>query len=425
MPINEGFKSCFNNLLVDNEDDIFQKIKRIVRILNKQLYDIDSDIDHSYIVGSFGRNTAIKGVSDLDIIFALPADLYYTYHAYQNNGQSALLQKIRNIIRLTYSQTDIRGDGQVVVIQFAGFKIELCPGFLQVDNNFIYPDSNCGGCWKVTKPLKENGAMRELNVISKHTLVRLCRYVRAWKNKFGLKLGGLLIDTWCYDFLEANTRFYDENFDQYPELIRDFFSYLSSFSADRRYWYSPVARQKVYKKVNINRKVKKSLEIASFACDLEDVNRQSRKYRALFGKAFPYTNTLLGKAENISNNEEFVEDKFQLDVIYSLRIDCRVSQEGYRTELLRNLKVIRHRKSLIFFISHFDAPRPFKVYWKIKNLGELAIQKNMIRGEIIKDMGHEERKETSTFNGPHYVECYIVKERICVARARINVPVSL
>jgi len=425
MPINEAFESCLNNLLVDNEDSIFQKIKRIVKILNKELYNIDSDIEHSYIIGSFGRDTAIKGVSDLDIIFALPDDLYYTYNAYETNGQSALLQKIRNIIGLTYSQTDIRGDGQVVVIQFTGFKIELCPAFLESDDTFTYPDSNDGGSWKVTKPLQENLAMEELNTLSEHTLIRLCRFIRAWKNKFGLKLGGLLIDTWCYDYLKENIQFYDEGFDHFPEIIKDFFNYLSNFSADRRYWYSPGAKQKVYKKININRKVKKSLEIATAAYDLEDANKQSQKYRALFGKAFPYTNILLEKAENVINNEEFVEERFQLDIIYSLRIDCKVSQDGYRTELLRSLKVIRNKKSLLFFISHCDVPRPYEVYWKIKNLGQMAIDKNMIRGQIIKDLGHEERKETSTFNGPHYVECYIVKDGICVARARINVPISL
>ena len=70
-----------------------KKLKRIVKTLNKELYDNESEIDHSYIIGSFGRDTAIKGVSDLDVVFALPEDLYYTYNAYTSNGQSALLQK--------------------------------------------------------------------------------------------------------------------------------------------------------------------------------------------------------------------------------------------------------------------------------------------------------------------------------------------
>ncbi len=425
MTIEETFESFFNNLIVDNEDDIFKKIKRIVKTLNKELYNIENETDHSYIIGSFGRDTAIKGVSDLDVIFALPEDLYYTYNAYTSNGQSALLQKIRSIIQTTYSQTDVRGDGQVIVIQFSGFTVELCPAFLEDDNTFTYPDSNDGGYWKTTKPLQENIAVQELNILSAETYVKLCRFVRSWKNKFGLKIGGLLIDTWCYDFLTLHTQFYQSGYAHFPEIIKDYFNYMSNFSADRRYWYSPGSKQKVHKKININKKVKKSLEIASEAFESIDINEKCQKYRALFGKAFPYTDLVLEKAQNIDRNEEFVEDRFQVDIIYSLRIDCEVSQDGYRTALLRDLKIIKNKKSLLFFVSQCDAPKPYEVYWKIKNLGQQAIEKNMIRGQILKDGGQEQRKETSTFNGPHYVECYIIKDGICVARDRINVPISM
>jgi hypothetical protein len=425
MSVEKAFQKLHENLVVDNEDEIFRKIKRIVNTLNKSLYDTESETDHSYIIGSFGRDTAIKGISDLDVIFSLPDDFYNRYHSYESNGQSALLQQIRSIIQTTYPQTDIRGDGQVVVIQFTGFKVELCPAFLETDDTFTYADSNDGGCWKTTKPLQEIKAVEELNELSEQTYVELCRFVRAWKNKFGLKIGGLLIDTWCYDFLSLHTQFHKSGYALYPEIIKDFFNYLSNFSPDRRYWYSPGSKQKVYKKVNINKKVKKSLEIATDAFDSIDTNERCQKYRALFGKAFPYHNLLLEKAENVTNNEQFIEDEFQLDIIYNVRIDCEVHQDGFRMQLLRDLKVIKSKKSLTFFVSQCDVPKPYDVYWKIKNLGQQAIDRNMIRGQIIKDAGEERRKETSTFNGPHYVECYIVKDGICVARDRINVPISL
>ncbi|QJD98574.1 nucleotidyltransferase (plasmid) [Mucilaginibacter robiniae] len=425
MAIETSFETFFNNLIVDNEESIFQKIKRIVKTLNKNLYNSESDTDHSYIIGSFGRNTAIKGVSDLDVIFALPEDLYYTYDARSGNGQSALLQKVKDIILTTYPQTDVRGDGQVVVIQFIGFKIELCPAFLEEGNTFTYPDANNGGCWKTVKPLQENEACDELNTLSEETYIKLCRLVRAWKNKFGLKISGLLIDTWCYDFLSANIEYHQEGLTHFPELIKDLFNYMTTFSPDRRYWYSPGSRQKVYKKSNINKKVKKSLEIATEAIECLEEDDKCGKYRSLFGKAFPYKNLVLEKAHNVRNNEEFIEDKFQLDIIYNLRIDCEVSQAGFRTVLLRNLKIIKSRMSLTFFVADCDAPKPYEVYWKIKNVGQHAIEKDMIRGQIIKDAGQGRRKESSTFNGPHYVECYIIKDGICVARDRINVPIRL
>ena len=48
----------------------------------------------------------------------------------------------------------------------------------------------------------------------------------------------------------------------------------------------------------------------------------------------------------------------------------------------------------------------------------------MIRGQILTDDGYRKRKESSDFYGPHYVECHIIKDGICVARERIDVPIS-
>ena len=55
-------------------------------------------------------------------------------------------------------------------------------------------------------------------------------------------------------------------------------------------------------------------------------------------------------------------------------------------------------------------------------MGEEAHKRDNIRGEIIKD--GEKHHEVSEFHGPHYVECYIVKENVCVAKTRINVPIE-
>ena len=46
-----------------------------------------SDTSHSLYVGSYGRNTAIQGFSDLDMIFQLPYLIYERYNRYSKNGQ--------------------------------------------------------------------------------------------------------------------------------------------------------------------------------------------------------------------------------------------------------------------------------------------------------------------------------------------------
>ena len=71
----------------------------IAKKLNKHYYDLTGDtISHMYIVGSVGRQTAIKGSSDLDILFDLPQETFKKFDGYSSNGQSALLQEVKGVI---------------------------------------------------------------------------------------------------------------------------------------------------------------------------------------------------------------------------------------------------------------------------------------------------------------------------------------
>src|SRR5215218_7325300 len=78
---------------------ISYRYKRITRQLNIDFWNTTSDTAHSLYVGSYGRDTAARGVSDLDIGFILPSTLYMQYSSYSTNGQSALLQAVRRSIQ--------------------------------------------------------------------------------------------------------------------------------------------------------------------------------------------------------------------------------------------------------------------------------------------------------------------------------------
>src|SRR3954466_14575745 len=97
---------------------IAYRYQRITRQLNTDFWNTESEDAHSLYVGSYGRDTAAKGVSDLDVAFRLPYEVWEKYNAYQTNGQSALLQAVRASLLKTYTYSEIGGDGQVVVLPF-------------------------------------------------------------------------------------------------------------------------------------------------------------------------------------------------------------------------------------------------------------------------------------------------------------------
>lgn len=124
--------------------------------------------------------------------------------------------------------------------------------------------------------------------------------------------------------------------------------------------------------------------------------------------------------------EQFIEDfGIETKISHHLEIDCEIKQDGYRPFFLKSLNFpLKKKRGLEFFISKCTVPRPFKVKWKIKNSGKEAESVGVLRGEIVDDLGNERRKESTSYTGSHYVECYIIKDNICVAKNRIDVPIG-
>ncbi|PNZ56487.1 nucleotidyltransferase [Staphylococcus casei] len=126
-------------------------------------------------------------------------------------------------------------------------------------------------------------------------------------------------------------------------------------------------------------------------------------------------------------SEEFIEHFFSVENKFQLTLECYVEQNGYRidtlTNMLRQGKCLSPRKKLKIFIKSNTVPKPYDVYWKVKNRGVEAKKRNQIRGQIVKT-NSETHTENTQFKGEHFVACYIVKNGICVAKAKIDVPIT-
>jgi hypothetical protein len=76
----------------------------------------------------------------------------------------------------------------------------------------------------------------------------------------------------------------------------------------------------------------------------------------------------------------------------------------------------------IYFVANTNVPRPFDVYWQVVNTGQEASQLGGLRGGIYPSrtlgVGGLNQKEYSSFRGNHWIECFIVKNTVCVARSR-------
>lgn len=439
MSLETDFEIFIGNLEPTNISEMEITVGEIAKKLNKNYYNLDSDkTSHMYIVGSVGRETAIKGVSDLDILFDLPVEVFKRFDAYKEKKQSSLLQEVKNVLKARYPNTDISGDGQVVVIKFNKYTVELVPGFKQSDDRFKYPDTNNGGSWKYTDPLPEISESKKTAEDTDNNFKYIANMLRAWKNKQGFKFGGLLIDTITYNFLNEKTDYRNIGFDSYLDMTQALFEYIKDLNKDQSYWYALGSNQQVYNCDNgkfITKAEKAYKKIKDLTANSSDVNK---KLRQVFGTQFPKKVTAENRAYTSSYNqkyyndtEEFIEDYFTVDIKYNISIDCKITQDGFRPmllkKLLRDKMFLAIKKHLEFYIDSMDSEikkeAPYDIYWKVKNEGQEAIKRDCIRGQI-KRTNTKSINESSDFIGEHYVECYIVKDGICIAKDHIDVPIS-
>ncbi|MCC5788469.1 MAG: hypothetical protein JJT75_02460 [Opitutales bacterium] len=430
MSVAEMFSDFLGNLAITNSETISNRYGELTAALNKNFRDTDSKTANSLQVGSFGRKTGINGISDLDMLYIMPKG---KWAAYEDGGQYKLLKDTKDAIKARYPSTAVRVDRLVVTVTYTNFHVEVQPVFEQDDGSFKYPDTKGDGKWKITKPREEMNEISKADTEKNYNLKCLCKMARAWRNKHGQELGGLLVDTLVYNFFSTTSEYDDKSYRIYDCLSRDFFKYLSELSKQGEY-AAPGSRQRVKVKKNFQRKAKNAYQLCLEAISAENQKNVNDKWRRVFGRPFPAAKgeiveaSMAKAASSWRNTEEFIEDRYPIDIRFTLKIDCEVRQRGFQMHFLRDMLAksipLLASKNLEFWVKEITVPEPFEIKWKVLNRGEIARKRDCIRGQIWPDGGRRRRTEKTKFRGDHIVECYAIKDGVVVAQDRIHVPIK-
>jgi hypothetical protein len=157
-------------------------------------------------------------------------------------------------------------------------------------------------------------------------------------------------------------------------------------------------------------------------------------WQKLFGDKFkqpPETQVLEASARQVTPpSEEFIENRFPLavDHRFKLKVTGRVQKlPGTHTDtydLAKRGDRVSKNREIIFSIVECTVPNPDAFYWKVRNHGAEAAEREQLRGEITQDSGERKKRETTSYKGSHYVECYAVKDGrvVAVNRQRVLIP---
>lgn len=151
-----------------------------------------------------------------------------------------------------------------------------------------------------------------------------------------------------------------------------------------------------------------------------------KKWTEIFGGKFP-SGESISPSKTLNENsdtEQFLSD-LNIDYVknpYIFKIDGKVTKtNGFEYLLTHNRNSVGKHRKIEFFIDMSDIPLPYYVLWKVKNTGQEAKAASQLRGEILKDDGNKIRVEHTLYSGNHYVECYAIKNGVCISQDKVDV----
>jgi Second Messenger Oligonucleotide or Dinucleotide Synthetase domain len=277
-------------LSVAKRTSVASRTATITRRLNSDFRSSASDTDNRFYAGSYGRNTAIATISDIDLMYVLPYSTYVQYDAYTGNKQSALLQAVRNSLNTTYPNSAVVADGQVVKIAFVdNITYEIVPVFKNTDDSYTFPDANNGGSWRTCKPKHEISAFAKRDIDCNRNLVELGRMVRAWRDYNSVKMSGMLIDTLAYQFIAAWPH-RDKSYLYFDYMTRDFFDFLGRQDRHHEHWTAPGSGSWVHRTGAFELSARNAHALALDAVAnlaASQLWAAKSKYRQIYGTQFP------------------------------------------------------------------------------------------------------------------------------------------
>lgn len=227
IAVRRRFEEFHSNLMltVIQRADALTKRNGVVRCLNRHYYGSFSDTEHSFLIGSWAKGTAIRPPRDLDLYFVLPSPVYHRFQDHLWNPQSALLQEVKGVLAQSYPGTDMRGDGQVIVVPFETYHVEVVPAFLLTNGHYWICDTHGGGSYRETAPWAEVIHIEAIDKTNNGNLRPLIRMLKAWQKWCSVPIESFQLELLAAAFL-SQSPWRLKDFFWFDWITRDFFAYL-------------------------------------------------------------------------------------------------------------------------------------------------------------------------------------------------------
>ncbi len=229
MDITERFEKFIANISLTESQTNDGKTKRenVCSVLNTKYYSSSSGTGNSFFVGSWGKLTQIRPPRDVDVQFKLPISVYHRFQGNTGNRQSQILQEIRSALLKSFPNTDIRGDGPIVLVPFQSYAIELLPSFELQNGKYLIPVTTGGGSYQTVDPQAEMKYVQISNEKTNGNTRDAVRMLKCWQYNCSVPMKSFWIELLVVKFL-MQWQYAGKSKVYYDFLVRDFFVWLVS-----------------------------------------------------------------------------------------------------------------------------------------------------------------------------------------------------
>lgn len=319
--------SAFNNFNTDEVNLIPDRTKkgRSSRDwLYGQLNNLDSKEDLHFPFkysdmhikfGSFSRNTKIRELDDIDLMFCLNAD-GATYNAYNNNEFSIITsnagqrlknlsdgnilnsRKVVNKLKLSlsliehYKSADLHSRGEAATLNLNSYEwvFDIVPCFYTDTGLYLIPDGN--GNWKGTDPRIDQTRVTTINQKHDGRVLQLIRTLKYWNRRHSSHtIPSYLLESMILSYADSK-----EELSEWIDInVKNFFNYLTSAILssvdDPKGLQGDLNSFSYQEKFSISQKAdwayKKAKEAIFAEVNEKDQEKSINKWRELFGTDFP------------------------------------------------------------------------------------------------------------------------------------------
>lgn len=305
--VNAHFDHFLKELQLDAPDRLIVegRAERIAKSLFAKYYPNQTFNPSCFVkVGSYGKGLASKPRTDLDMLFVLPAEVYNRIETLAGNKQSALLQEVKRALLVTFPNTDLSADGQVIVAPFQTYSVDVVPAFLFISGpntgSYLTAHTADGGSWRLSNPVAEYNWLTSVDAVSSGKATDLIKMLKAWKRTCNVELKSICLEVAATVFVNQwINKDKGIKYSYHDWLVRDFFAFLLNYvngsakPAGITEWI-PLGNAWASKcEMAYNRAVK--------ACDFEyrdDAYSASVEWNKIFGPQFQidWANSFLSRA---------------------------------------------------------------------------------------------------------------------------------